>query len=129
MVSKSKKLGLSVFSMNHHYLELHVYLSEVMKDADVVFKRDYNVFSSEKRIYETNSIANHSLKSPFVYDALFKDLKVDASYLHSLLVKGATTMKEQLCSYAAYQLPGGRYRNPDKQVKDVLCQLQPSNDV
>ena len=26
------------------------------------------------------------------------DLKVDTSYLHSLLVKGATAMKEKLCS-------------------------------
>ena len=129
MLSKSKELGLSVFLMNHHYLELQICLSEVMKDPDVVFKQDYHVFSSEKRIYETNSKVNHRLKSPFVYDALFKDLKVDASYLHSLLVKGATGMKEKLSSYAADQLPGGRYWNPDKQVKDVLCQLQPSNDI
>ena len=129
MLSKSKELGLSVFSMNQHYLELQIYLSEVMKDPDVVFKRNYPVFSSEKRIYETNSKVNHRLKSPFVYDTLFADVKVDASYLHSLLVKGATTMKEKLCSYAADQLPGGRYWNPDKQVKDVLCQLQPSNDI
>ena len=115
--------------MNHHYVELHIYFSEVMKDPGVVFKWDYHIFSSEKRIYETNSKVNHRLKSPFVYDPLFKDLKVDARYLHSLLVKGATVMKEKLCSYAADQLPGGRYWNPDKQVKDVLCQLQPSNDV
>ena len=54
---------------------------------------------------------------------------MDASYLQSLLVKGATTMQEKLCSYAADQLPGGRYWNPDKQIQDVLSQLQPSNDV
>ena len=53
-------------------------------------------------------------------------MKVDASYLQSLLVKGATTMQEKLCSYAADQLPGG---NPDNEIQDVLCQLQPSNDV
>lgn len=35
----------------------------------------------------------------------------------------------KICSYAADQLPGRRYWNPDKQVKDVLCQLQPSNDI
>lgn len=38
-------------------------------------------------------------------------------------------MKDKLCSYAADQLPGGIYWNPDKKVQDVLCQLQPSNDV
>ena len=69
---------------------------------------------------------NHHLKSPIVYSALFEDVKVDASYLQSLLVKGATTMQEKLCSYAADQLPGGRYW---KQIQDVLSQLQPSNDV
>ena len=29
MLSKSNDLGLSVLSMNQHYLELHTYLSEV----------------------------------------------------------------------------------------------------
>ena len=129
MLSKSKELGLSAYSMNQHYLELQIYLSEVMKDPDVVFKRDYPVFSSEKRAYGANSKVNHCLKSPFVYDALFEAVKVDASYLQPILVKGVTTMKEKLCTYASDQLPGGRYWNPDKEVKDVLCQLQPSNDV
>ena len=84
------------------------------------------LFSIKKRIYGTNSKLNHRLKSPIVYDARFEDVKVDASYLQSLL---ATTMQEKLCSYAADQLPGGRYWNPDKEIQDVLCQLQPSNDV
>ena len=116
-------------SVNQHYLELQLYLSEVIKDPDVVFERNCPVFSSEKRIYETTSKHNHRLKLPIVYDALFEDVKVDASYLQSLIVKGATTMQEKLCSYAADQLPGGRYWNPDKEIQDVLCQLQPSNDV
>ena len=91
--------------------------------------QNYPVFSSEKIIYGTDSKLNHRLKSPIVYDALFEDVKVDASYLRSLLVNGATAMHEKLCSYAADQLPGGRYWNPDKQIQDVLSQLQPSNDV
>lgn len=129
MLSKSKELGLSVFSMNEHYLELCTYLSEVTRDPDIVFEQHYHVFSSEERIYEASSKVNHRLKSPFVYDALFKEVEIDTSYLCTLLVKGATSMKEKLCSYAADQLPGGRYWNPEKEVKDVLCQLQPSNDV
>ena len=129
MLSKSKELGLSAYSMNQQYLELQLYLSEVIKDPDVVFERNYPVFPSERRIYGTNNKLNHRLKSPVVYDALFEDVKVDASYLQALLVKGATTMQEKLCSYAADQLPGGRYWNPDKEIQDVLCQLQPSNDV
>lgn len=129
MLSKSKELGLSALSMNQHYLELKLFLSEVVNHPDVVFKQNYPVFLSEKRIYGTDSKLNHRLKSPVVFNALFEDVKVDASCLQSLLVKGATTMQEKLCSYAADQLPGGRYWNPDKQVQDVLSQLPPSNDV
>ena len=115
--------------MNLHYMELKVYLEEVMKHPDVVFNQKYSVFSSEKRLYGTDSTVNHRLKSPFVYDALFDDLKVDVNFLQQLLVKGATTMKEKLCTYAAAHLPGGQYWDPEEEVKDVLCQLQPSNDV
>lgn len=64
-----------------------------------------------------------------MYDLLFELVKVDVSYLKLLLVKGVTSMKEKLCTYASDQLPGGRYWNPEKEVKDILCQLQPSNDV
>ena len=38
-------------------------------------------------------------------------------------------MREKLRSYAQKQLPGGCYWNPNQQIKDVLCQLKPSNDV
>ena len=38
-------------------------------------------------------------------------------------------MREKLCSYAKDQLPGGQYWDADRSVKDVLCQLTPSNDV
>ena len=129
VLSKSSELGLSAYSMNCHYFELLTYLSELMSNPDIIFTKDHHVFSSEKRIYESNSKFNHRMNSPFVYDALFEDVEVETTYLHTLLVKGATAMKEKLCSYAADQLPGGRYWNPDKEVKDVLCQLQPSNDI
>ena len=129
VLSKSSELGLSTYSMNCHYFELLTYLSELMSNPDIIFTKDHHVFSSEKRIYESNSKFNHRMNSPFVYDALFEDVEVETTYLHTLLFKGATAMKEKLCSYAADQLPGGRYWNPDKEVKDVLCQLQPSNDI
>ena len=38
-------------------------------------------------------------------------------------------MREKLCSYATDQLPGGLYWDADNNVKDILCQLKPSNDV
>ena len=72
-----------------------------MKHPDVVFKQNSPVFSSEKLIYGTDSKHN---QSPIVYDALFEDVKVDASCLQSLLIKGASTMQEKLRSYAADQV-------------------------
>ena len=44
-------------------------------------------------------------------------------------MKGASKMKEKLSSYAADQLPGGCYWEPDQQVQDILRELKPSNDV
>ena len=38
-------------------------------------------------------------------------------------------MKLKLSACAADELPGGRYWNADSQTKDVLRELQPSNDV
>ena len=85
MLSKLKELGLTVLSMTQHYLELQLYLLEVMKHPDVVFKQNYPVFTSEKRIYGTDSKLNHRLKSPIVYSALFEDVKsMLATYNHCL---------------------------------------------
>ena len=41
MLSKSNDLDLSVLSMNRHYLELQLYLTEVEMDPDVVFDPKY----------------------------------------------------------------------------------------
>lgn len=38
-------------------------------------------------------------------------------------------MRDKLNSYAQKQLPSGSYWDPDPEVKEVLCQLKPSNDV
>ena len=51
MLSKSNDLDLSVLSMNRHYLELQLYLTEVEMDPDVVFDPNYRVFPTERRIY------------------------------------------------------------------------------
>ena len=129
MLSKSNDLGLSVLSMNQHYLELQTYLSEVENSPDIVFDPNYHVFQSQERLYGPDAKGNHRLKSPAVYHRLFNKIEIDSANLTSLLIKGASKMKEKLCSYAQKQLPGGCYWNPDQHIKDVLCQLKPSNDV
>ena len=44
-------LGISVLSMNQHYLKLHTYLSEDETSPDIVFDPNYHVFRSEKGIW------------------------------------------------------------------------------
>ena len=104
VLSKSSELGLSAYLMNCHYFELLTYLSELLSNLDIIFTKDHHVFCSEKKIYESNSKFNHRMNSPFVYDALFEDVEVETTYLHTLFIKGATAMKEKLCSYTADQL-------------------------
>ena len=75
-------------------------------------------------------VLNHRSNSPAaVYDKLFEDIKFDPDTLKTILVKGAVKMKEKLSSYAHDQLPGGKFWDPDTQVRGVLSQLKPSNDV
>lgn len=64
-----------------------------------------------------------------MYEALFDSLAVDSDCLTALLIAGCFKMKAKLSSYAHDQLPGGRYWDPDKQLKKVLRDLSPSNDV
>ena len=129
MLSKSNDLGLSVLSMNRHYLELFTYLSEVEKYPRIMFDPDYRVFCSEARIYECDPKVNHRLKSKAVYENLFNSVDVNCDHLTELLIKGASKMREKLATYAKDQLPGGCYWEPSEQIKDVLRELKPSNDA
>ena len=99
MLSKSNDLGLSVLSMNQHYLELHTYFSEVETSPDIVFDPNYHVFWSEKRIYGFNAKVHHCLNSQAVYKKPFNTIEVDCDFLTALLIKGASKMKEKLSSY------------------------------
>ena len=129
MLSKSNDLGLSVLSMNQHYLELLNYLSEVETNPDIVFDPNHHVFLSEKRIYGSDPKVNHRLKSEAVYEKLFESIDGDREFLTEIVTSGALKMKEKLSSYAEDQLPGGCYWEPDEQVQDILRELKPSNDV
>ena len=129
MLSKSNDLGLSVLAMNQHYLELLNYLSEVEISPQIVLDQNHHVFTSEKRLYGADPKVNPHLSSALVYEKLFESIEGDSDYLTQLLMSGASKMKAKLSSYAEDQLPGGCYWEPDKQMKEVLCELKPSNDV
>ena len=131
ILSKSNILGLSALSMNHHYLELQVCLSEVEKDPSVALDSAHNVFLSEPRLYGSHKKTNHRLKPHWkeVYRHLFEVCHAEESQLSMLLAVGVAKMRKKLCSYAEKQLPGGEYWDPEPEVRELLCQLSPSNDV
>ena len=129
MLSKSNDLGLSVLSMNQHYLELLNYLSEVETTLQIVFDCNHHVFTSEKCLYGADPKVNPRLSSALVYEKLFENIEGDSDYLTQLLMSGASKMKEKLSSYTEDQFPGGCYWEPDEKVKQVLRELKPSNDV
>lgn len=83
MLSKSNDLGLSVLSMNQHYLELQTYLSEVEKDPDIVMDPNYHAFPSEERLFGTNKKVNHRLKSQDVYQNLFEKGEAEFEFVIS----------------------------------------------
>lgn len=66
MLSKSTKLEKSAFSMNQHYLEIQIFLTEIIKNPGVALNRDYQVFSSEARLYGDDEKVNHRLSSKSV---------------------------------------------------------------
>ena len=113
MLSKSNDLGLSVLSMNEHYLELLTYFSEVETSPNIVFDPSYRVFPSEKRIYGPDPKVNHRLGAEVVYKRLFESTSGDdCNYLTGLLTSGASKMKEKLSSMQGINFQEAAIGNP-----------------
>ena len=129
MLSKSNDLGKTAFDMNQHYLELKKFLQEVQSHPEATLSDKYRVFSSEKRLYESNKKVNHRLKSPQVYKNLFEVQESEITALFPVLVAGARAMEMKLSAYAKDQLPDGKYWDPEPSVRGILTQLKPTNDV
>lgn len=94
-------------------------------------ERDFRVFTSEERIYVPEKKCNHHLhfmRKP-VEKQIFMEEESDSSLLYPLLCTGASAMREKLCQYAHWLLPGWKYWEPDPAIKAVLQQLKPNNDV
>ena len=128
MLSKSNILGKSAFTMNQHYYEIQNFLTAVIENPEIVLNSDYHVFS-EAKLYSDDQKTNHRLRSSTIYDNLFDMCKDCTTTLYPLLINGADSMREKLCTYAHSQLPGGEYWDPEPQVKNLLCCIKPSNDV
>ena len=129
MISTSKELNKSSLDMNTHYLELRCFLTEAVKHPEIVLKQETQVFISERQLYGNEKATNHRLNKPAVYQAVFDTAAKYATFLKPLIVSGCNSMHEKLSTYAANQLPGGIYWEPqDPAIRKILSELSPSND-
>ena len=88
------------------------------------------VFSSEPQLYGTIKKINHRKHTShqITCNGLFREDKWD-NLLYACFKEGAAAMKAKLSTYAANQLPSGKYRKLEPQVEAVLRQLRPNNDL
>ena len=130
MLAKSTMLDKNVLEMNNHYLELQVFLSEVEKYPETALDANVRVFPSEERLYGEDRKLNHRLHPSYdsIEDVVFSRSENDED-LFRLLASGASKMNAKLSSYAENQLPGGRYWDPEPDVRSVLKSLKPNNDL
>ena len=130
MISKSKELKKSSLDMNTHYLELRCFLIEAEKHPEIVLEQKSQVFVSERRLYGKEKATNHRLNKPAVYQAVFDTAAKHATFLKPLIASGCNFMHDKLSTYAANQLPGGIYWEPeDPAIRKILSELSPSNDL
>ena len=126
-LAKSQDLNKSAYQMGQHYLELKMYLEEVEKYPEVTQDQNYQVFPSEQRLYCESTVSTREHHKP-VWNRLFQKDGFDDIVL-AKLSSGAIAMKEKLVVYASSQLPGGEYWDPNPDVKSVLSNIKPTNDL
>ena len=131
MLAKSNHLAKNVLDMNQHYLELQVFLAKVEHDPETAMNRNFEVFVSENRLYGNDKKVNHRLHASYkvVEENIFSEDETDKCLFYPLLASGSTSVKEKLSTYAQTQLPGGKYWEPDQDVKSILKSLKPNNDI
>ena len=82
-------------------------------------------------VYGDNKKLNHRchVKSKCVHDHLFVFAEWDETLLYPIISNGAAAMQSKLSSYAQNYLPGGIYWDPEPKIKEILAELDPSNDL
>ena len=128
-LAKSTKLQKSAFDMNHHFLELQLFLQQLKQHPEEAFLANCKVFPSENRLYGTESLINHRLTSSEIKKRLFTADEWDTHLLCPILSAGAANMLEKLENYARERLPGGQFWDPPDEIKAILKELLPSNGL
>ena len=105
-------------------------MKELSNHPEVAMDQSYHVFRSESRLYTDNIKTNHRLhtKSILIHQTLFQSDNLNEK-MFEIIAKGAAMMEQKLQNYAANQLPGGKYWSPTPEVKAILSQISPSNDI
>ena len=131
MLIKSNDLSKNVLDMNTHYLELHISLGELAQHPEQALNPYYKVFPSEEKLYSDSKKTNHRKHRDaiIVYKDLLAHNEWDDSILLPHIAAAATTMKDKLTDYKKDQLPGGKYWAPDDNVRQILRELKPHNDI
>ena len=125
---KSTQLNKSVLDMNTHYLELLNFLQELQLHQERLFDRSTPVFTSEPRLHTSRKL-NHRHKHKFIYDKLFINETEHVDIITPRVKAAADSMTSKLKDYKKDQLPGGKHWEPTDDIKDILRQLQPNNDI
>jgi len=61
MLAKSKRLNKSAMDMNTHYLELQMFLKELIRYPEIIMDEHHYVYKSELQLYGANKEVNHCL--------------------------------------------------------------------
>ena len=74
---------------------------------------------------------NHRLNSAYkpIEEVIFSSAETDERLLYPWLASGASNMNAKLSCYAQNQLPGGKYWEPEVDVKRILKSLKPNNNM
>ena len=127
---KSTELNKSSLDMIIHYEELLAHLESLSVNPESILDPEVSIFKSEKSLYSDASKLNHRLTKVYapVREKLYESHESDESILFPLVLAVGTAMHSKLESYMKDYLPGGKYYDPDPDVKAVLSKLQPHND-
>ena len=114
--------------MNTHYLELQISLGELAQHPELALNPHYKAFPSEERLYSGSQKTNHR-KIEMLPLFINTYLCTMNGILLPRIVTAAAAMKDKLTDYKKDQLPGGKYWAPDNNIRQILRELKPHNDI
>ena len=125
---KSRKLNKKYLDMNLHFLELLEYLQHLTTHPRLSLDPDQKVFTSKPRLYGENKLVNHRQHNVPVREKLYTNDDCDEEITFPLIQSSAAEMAQKLKTYKADH-PGGRFWSPSTRMREMLMDLEPTNDA